>query len=169
MEILNYNIYLIINPTNGKKYVGKTSREPKKRWNYGNGFYRNKKFYNDIQKFGWNNFIKIVLYEGLDKIHAKSIEEELIKIFDSVSTGYNQSYGEGLKKLHKKPKLKKGNKKAVICITTNKIFESLAEAAKYYSIDKGHISHCCNGFLKSAGKLPDGTKLVWRFYNSLGR
>ena len=39
------------------------------------------------------------------------------------------------------------------------------DASKFYKIDRGHISHCCNGKQKNAGKLPDGTKLKWMFYD----
>lgn len=54
--------------------------------------------------------------------------------------------------------------KAVICLTTKRIFLTVKEGAKYYKI-KGdaNISKCCKGELKSAGKLPNGTKLVWRY------
>ena len=53
--------------------------------------------------------------------------------------------------------------KSVICTTTNTIFYTNAEAAKYYNIDNSGISKCCRGKAKSSGKLPDGTKLVWRY------
>lgn len=51
----------------------------------------------------------------------------------------------------------------VICINTNEIFESETEASKKYSIHQGTISNCCRGRLKYAGKLPDGTKLHWKY------
>jgi group I intron endonuclease len=59
----------------------------------------------------------------------------------------------------------KNNAKArnVICITTNSIFDSLIAGAKYYNTNYTNISKCCNGKVKSAGKLPDGTKLVWKY------
>ena len=54
--------------------------------------------------------------------------------------------------------------KSVICLTTKRIFLTVKEGAKYYKI-KGdaNVSKCCKGELKSAGKLPNGTKLVWRY------
>lgn len=52
----------------------------------------------------------------------------------------------------------------VICLNTNKIFNSSTEAMKYYNTSK-HIYKCCNGITKSCGKLPDGTKLVFRWYD----
>ena len=54
--------------------------------------------------------------------------------------------------------------KSVICITTNSVFTTAKEGAEYYNIDsRGHLGQCCQGKRKSCGKLPDGTKLVWRY------
>ena len=55
--------------------------------------------------------------------------------------------------------------KKVICITTNKIFDSVKQASKFYNIKSySHISRCCAGKLKSCGKLEDGTPLRWMYY-----
>lgn len=54
--------------------------------------------------------------------------------------------------------------KPVICLTTKRVFESQTNAGLFYNIKSpGNISQCCTGKIKSAGKLPDGTKLVWRY------
>ncbi len=54
--------------------------------------------------------------------------------------------------------------KCVICITTNMVFYSLREAGRYYNISHKNIGCCCKGITyKSCGKLPDGTKLVWKY------
>lgn len=56
------------------------------------------------------------------------------------------------------------NSKSVICLTTRKIFFTAKEGAEYYKIkSKANICQCCKGSYKSAGKLSDGTKLVWRY------
>ena len=52
----------------------------------------------------------------------------------------------------------------VICLTTEEIFNSIKEAGRKYNIFANSISQCCKGKLKSAGKLPDGTKLIWMYY-----
>ena len=59
---------------------------------------------------------------------------------------------------------KKGNKK-VICITTGEIFDSLTNAANKYILKTSYISRCCRYKRNYTGKLLDGTKLVWMFYN----
>ena len=54
------------------------------------------------------------------------------------------------------------NAKKVICITTMTVFDTIKEAAEYYSIEESNICSCCKGKYKSAGKL-NGEKLVWRY------
>lgn len=53
--------------------------------------------------------------------------------------------------------------KKTICVTTGNIFNSAAEASRYYKIDSVGICSCCRGKLKSSGKLPNGTKLKWMY------
>ena len=70
------------------------------------------------------------------------------------SVKYNVNYGSRTEKASKK----------VICVTTGKIFKSIAEASKYYNLKGNHISACCKGKLKSCGKHPiTGEKLVWKY------
>jgi hypothetical protein len=63
----------------------------------------------------------------------------------------------------KKQGLAKGVK--VICVTTDKIFNSISQASLYYHTNTSYIKLCCNGIRKYAGKLKDGTKLVWNYIN----
>ena len=51
----------------------------------------------------------------------------------------------------------------VICITTNRVFATIIDGANCYNINRRLISACCRGKQKSSGKLPDGTKLVWKY------
>lgn len=66
---------------------------------------------------------------------------------------------------------KNPNAKYVICITTKRIFSSAKEGSEFYKISRSEISSCCKGWrnkdgkrckVRFAGKLPDGTPLVWR-------
>ena len=81
-------------------------------------------------------------------LKGKTITEETRQKFREVNRGKNNP------KAH-----------STICITTGKIFFTLKEAAEYYNASRSSISLCCQGKKKSAGKLPDGTKLVWRYVN----
>lgn len=54
----------------------------------------------------------------------------------------------------------------VICITTGKIFECLADGAEYYGMKRNsHIGDCCLGKRKYCGTLEDRTKLQWMYYD----
>ena len=55
-------------------------------------------------------------------------------------------------------------KKKVKCITTGEIFDSMCAASKATGTYIASISHACHGERKHAGKLPDGTKLKWSYY-----
>ena len=53
----------------------------------------------------------------------------------------------------------------VVCLTTKEIFNSLRDASNKYNVGSPSISACCSDDKKkSAGKLPDGTKLIWMYY-----
>lgn len=56
------------------------------------------------------------------------------------------------------------NRTKVICITTGEVFESMTLAGEKMHTSLSGISQCCSGQRKSAGKLEDGTKLTWAFY-----
>ena len=94
---MGYKIYVHINKTNGKIYIGQTKFDNlNRRWNTdGSGYKTNKHFWNSIQKYGWDNFEHIVLFENLSLEEANLIEEELIKKYDSTNPnkGYNLRFG----------------------------------------------------------------------------
>ena len=91
---MNYSVYKLTAP-NGKVYIGITSRDPKIRWNSGNGYKYNKHFYDAIQKYGWKNIKKDVLYSGISQEDAYRLEIELISKYKSNDRefGYNKSSG----------------------------------------------------------------------------
>lgn len=55
-------------------------------------------------------------------------------------------------------------RKKVICVTTNEIFNSVKEAGLKYNVSSGNISLNAKGKTKYSCKLPDGTKLHWKYY-----
>lgn len=89
-----YFVYRHVAP-NGKMYVGITSKSnPIQRWGTNGIHYKNNKhFWNAIQKFGWDNFSHIIVAHGLSVDTACHLEEYLIKKYDSMTTGYNQTSG----------------------------------------------------------------------------
>ena len=81
---------------NNKVYIGITKQKPHHRWGLeGNGYKRNSYFYHAIQKYGWDNFEHLILFENLEPNEAFKKEQELIKHYQSNSKdyGYNQSIG----------------------------------------------------------------------------
>lgn len=58
----------------------------------------------------------------------------------------------------------KNLEKKVYCLTTNKKFNSMKSACEYYNISPSGISQCCKKKSKYCGKLNDGQKLIWIYY-----
>ena len=57
------------------------------------------------------------------------------------------------------------NARKVICITTQKIYDCIKDATIEYNLDRHYITRCCTGKQRTAGKLLDGTKLEWMYYD----
>lgn len=90
--INNYKVYIHTNLVNEKKYVGITQQAEKERWSNGNGYRENKKFYKDIQKYGWNDgFSHEIIKENISYKEARTLEKFYILKYDSVLKGYNNS------------------------------------------------------------------------------
>lgn len=88
---------MFIFPSN-KVYFGITKQKPCKRWKCGKG-YKNCKFVNRaINKYGWENVRKVILFENLSERKAKYIEVSLILMYKSndANYGYNISGGGDL-------------------------------------------------------------------------
>ena len=94
MEERKYTVYTHISPS-GKRYIGVTSMSLRYRWNYGKGYIHNKRFYNAILKYGWDNFEHIIVADGLSANDAYEMEKQLIAQFNSNDKryGYNNSTG----------------------------------------------------------------------------
>lgn len=172
-----FYVYKHTNKINGKVYIGITCQRPKTRWSNGKGYKSNKHFWRSIQKYGWNKGFKHeILYSGLSKRQAEVMEVSLIAYYDSTdeNKGYNDSPGGNLRS---KESIKKNTgrnnpaSKSVICITTGQCFGSSHEAGRWLNLndDGSNIRKCCRGKVKSAGKLPDGEPLVWKYISNLPR
>ena len=91
----SYSVYKHTNLVNGKIYIGITKGKPENRWNSGRGYVNSPHFYSAIQKYGWNSFDHEILKTGLTKEEACSVEQELIREFNTQdrNIGYNLSSG----------------------------------------------------------------------------
>ena len=92
---MSYVIYMHINKTNGKVYVGLTSMKPEERWSNGSGYHKGTHFRNAIDKYGWDNFEHKIIKENLTKEEASYWEQYYISFYNSMDRqyGYNMSSG----------------------------------------------------------------------------
>lgn len=91
----NYLVYKHVSP-NGKIYIGQTGQKnPKRRWQNGEGYKPNSHFYNAIQKYGWDNFEHIIVAEDLTKEEADYLEKFFIDYYETTdrNKGYNNTLG----------------------------------------------------------------------------
>ena len=129
---------------NGKKYVGLTTTEPKKRWASGRGYKNNLHFTRAIQNFGWNN-IEHQVFEVDTKEEMFFLEKYFIAYYQTNNPdfGYNNSsggeggntgyhYSEEIK--HKMSESHKGVKKGPHSEETRK---KISEAKKGNQYHKG--------------------------------
>lgn len=87
-------VYMHENKINHKKYIGITCQKPFQRWRGGKG-YKIGAFKNAIDKYGWDNFNHVVLYEHLTKEEACLKEQELIKQYNTMDNNYGYNLCEG--------------------------------------------------------------------------
>ena len=100
MENKKYCVYKHIFPNN-KVYIGVTCQKPEYRWDNGNGYTNTqRKIYNAIKKYGWENVKHEILFENLTKEEAEQKEIELIDKYNSTNDnyGYNIEKGGNLNK-----------------------------------------------------------------------
>lgn len=92
-----WTVYMHICKENGKKYIGITSRTPYfTRFNGdGSGYKTSVKFWNAIQKYGWENFEHVVLAENQTKEEAHRLEREYIKKYQTQDERYGYNIKEG--------------------------------------------------------------------------
>lgn len=91
-----WTVYVHINKTNGKRYVGITSKaKPEHRWESGSGYVENPHLHAAIEKYGWDGFDHIILFSGVDEKTAKETERNLIRDWQTQNRlyGYNMTSG----------------------------------------------------------------------------
>ena len=84
-----YSVYAHIAP-DGKRYIG-YSKAVGRRWKSGEGYRKNKRFYEDIQRIGWDNFEHVILKDELSLGEARELERRKILEYESwkEEKGYN--------------------------------------------------------------------------------
>lgn len=166
-----YTLYKHTLP-DGKIYIGCTSRKPEERWQGGHGYYNNKRFYDAILFYGWNNIGHEVIAENLERNAAYQLEHELIVAHQSNNPefGYNVSSGFGktgcivkhseetLAKISEGRKGKAAGAKhpmarPVYCVELDTVFDYAKQAEEITGVCRAHICQVCKGQRKRAGKM----------------
>ena len=183
-----YTVYCHTNKHNGKRYVGVTSQNPYDRWQNGKHYKRHKRFWYDIELYGWEEFTHEIIYTGLTEKEAVVEEKRLIKKWNLTNPkyGYNVYCGGQIVKVseqtreklsvlnsgennhfygcHHSEKTKRiirerKAKKSVECIETGEIYKSTREAERITNIGHSEIIKCCKGKQKTAGGFH------WNYWN----
>ena len=136
-----YTVYCHISPS-GKKYIGITMQDVKKRWENGRGYKECQRFYGAIKKYGWEKFEHEILMTGLTKEEAEAEEIRLIAELKTTDDhfGYNIENGGNVPGTHSEETKKKigiGNKGKKVSDETRK---RLSEAHKKLAQSEGYIN-----------------------------
>ena len=172
---MSFIVYMHINKTNGKRYIGITKNEnPNKRWLNGKGYFRNPHFTRAIEKYGWDGFEHIIVADGLTKEIACQWEQSLIALYccNDKTKGYNitdggeffhhskesrklmsqNRKGKGLHEFSDEHRKKMSEhhgggaeSKKVICVETGVIYKSINDVARSIGKNKKLISCVCRG------------------------
>lgn len=161
-------IYLTINLINEKMYIGQ--KKYMSGWkNYlGSGTLLKK----SIQKYGSENFRRIVIEECDTREKLDEAERKWIWFFDANSSSefYNiTSGGYNLQTNNNIREYKSGaahhNSRRVVCVNNGEVFDAIVLASKKYNITGASISECCKNDRRTAGNDPiTNTCLVWQYY-----
>ena len=170
----NYCIYVHINKINNKVYVGQTNQKPQYRWGKNGNGYKHQDFYKAILKYGWNNFEHKILETGLTLAEANIKEQEYIQKFDSYLNGYNETIGGKNRQLSQneknnisifmKTKQQGGtnsNAKAIRCLNTKQLFNTIKEAADWCNGIPENISQAAKRKGSSAMHPETKEALYW--------
>nr|DAF41020.1 MAG TPA: intron associated endonuclease [Caudoviricetes sp.] len=135
----DYCVYKHTTP-DGKVYVGQTQQEPEARWGNGRLYKANPEFTLACEKYGWENIKHEILAENLTQKEAYEIEREYIRVLDATNPlhGYNILHGE--------------QHKAIYCVETGEVFESLHEAARKTGIKRDILKSACIGEYAQAAR-----------------
>lgn len=125
----------------------------------------------NVKTFNVHRLVALIFIENnepLVKTQVNHIDENKennsVENLEWCTKEYNLNYGTRTERAGKNHRGKNhSSSKAIICVTTGEIYESIREAERKTGIAHQHISKCCKGKYKFAGKTENGEKLVWKF------
>lgn len=90
---MNYVIYKVTSPS-GKSYIGQTNNLSRRMEKHRHSSSTCRAFHNAINKYGWDNMIIEVLYEGITLEEANKVETQTILELNTLyPNGYNLTTG----------------------------------------------------------------------------
>lgn len=164
----DFKLYIHISPS-WKYYVGITSLKIGYRWGKNGHGYKTQYFQRAIEKYGWDNFIHIVVADKLSKHEACELEKIFIKELKSNNPkyGYNLSTGGECSNIgvHFSDETRKAmSENASISVKQYtkdgkfvRKWRSMREAGRELGIDESSIAKCCKGEYKTSKGF------VWRY------
>ena len=161
---MNKYIYVIKNNITNEKYIGIRRCECDVFLDRYKG--ENTILARELKKYGKKNFTKMVMAI----IPSEKLEEDLYNIYLNSGNYIELTEIDSLKEI--KTRDNKGGKngvaRKVICLNTEEVFDTIAEASKKYSINKTSIIQACNPKynVAFAGKNKNGEKLKWDYYDA---
>lgn len=164
-----FTVYIHISPS-WKYYVGLTSaKNVKNRWGKNGNGYKTQYFRRAIDKYGWENFIHIVVRNNLTQKDASNLEKLLIKQLKSNDSKYGYNISNGGEAtflgLHHTEQAKRKIAERFLDPVNQydlngkliKSWNSIREAGRILDIDSSSIAKCCKGFYKTSKNY------VWRY------
>ena len=184
-----WKVYKYISKTTGKSYIGITSRAIKERAGNRMIHYRdNNDFWEDIKKYGVDDFDCKVLFSNISRQNALILEKTAIEFYNSFHNGYNQNRGGGgSDRLFTDTDLvtilnmyKNGSTLEAIAanlkLSKQRIHQLLSSIPEYNEIKKSDKDHKRKAELKNAKLKPDpyygkkyASRHVWRDAKEIGR
>lgn len=123
-----------------------------------------------------SNMMKGENHPMYGKTHTKEAKQKMSKNHADIKGKNNPFYGKThseetrikMSENHADMKGKNNSRSIiVICTTTGQVFYGLSEAERISGVGRRNIKSVCEGDRKHAGKLPDGTKLKWKYIKDL--
>jgi len=153
----------------GELYIGRTTGTIEKRFKKHQCRSDNFALRKDMYDYGKDNFSVEEIDRAFSKEELVNQEYKWTKYYMEKHKCYNIKIGDK-QSLATRQKLseknrgdKSGRARKIKCITTGEIFTCISYACDKYGTTTANIGSCLNGRRKSAGKLPDGTKLFWQY------
>lgn len=125
-----------------------------------------KKYDTQNPLYGYNKSSGGECYEWTEEMRTRMSESQKGRRLTAEWIRNRSKAQTGLKRSQEtEQKISDARSRKIICLNTGKTYKNLSEVDKLFGGGIGHISACCNGKRKSAGKDELGTPLQWMYYD----